>query len=1294
MLVVFAFFDPAFVAFLVLMVDPRNFPRFVCGRRSFEPCENLPPFYGMEKQSQMKNVFDSHRATKATEQSPDTLRAPIYHKEEVVAGQAREDERAVRVDGHDQPRDTSKEAQKPANDGSRNEPSKGSGSGKSKDPSPATQLLALTEGMELFHAPDGRAFATLEENGHHETWEVRGQTFSQWLQRRFFRLTEGTPSKQAMQDALSVLEARARFDGPSEPVHVRVAEKDGAVYLDLGAPDWRAVEITPRGWQIVATPPVKFARHRGMEQLPTPVPGGHISELRPYVNVGSDEAFVLLVSWLVGAMRPSGPYAIAVLQGEQASAKSTTARVLRRLIDPSTAPVRGTPRDVRDLMITAQNGWVLAYDNLSGLPVWLSDALCCIATGAGQSTRRLRTDADEVIFSASRPIIMNGIDAIAERADLADRSMVITLPPIPEDKRQDEATFRASFERTAPRILGALLDGVSTALRNIHSVTLPYKPRMADFALWATAAETSFGWTQGTFIKAYSENKAQAVEISLDADLVATAVRDLLEHWPSGTWEGSATELHAVLRGLVPQHALRTRDWPQAPNALTNRLRRVAPAMRAVGIICEDLPRSGKTGMRKLRLRRIAVQSIVRTVSTVTPAEPTADVTAATPNAVDGRISATVSQVAGDRQSPVAGKEAGFATNPVRADGAAGTDGPRTGSAGEAAQPLQIHRDATGLPALAAAIVAAGQVGLLVDATGPDMRLDTSRAVGISLPTGEVHVIDLVSTGDLGPVKGALRQVLIVGHDLKPALARLVSDFDLEPGALFDTMIAHKLLDGGQHLGDEAFFGLARTCEEFLGLELPKGPREQAAAAEPISDARIADLAQRVRPLLRLEAALRDALEYDKMADLAALESRVIPVVISMERTGVPFDRQRFEEVINARAIEADSLRATLHAALKIQDVDNAAEVLTALQRRRIPVARTESEDLAPYMNVEVIEQLVRYRDLTDFWSSVSKGVHRALSQGRGNRVRPVLDQLGHASVRFSCGNPNVLGVPREPDVRGCIQAVQGTKLVVSEYSAIELRVLADRIDDEQLIKAFQAGGDPYRRTASLLMGVTAPQVTAEQRQIAEAATLGFSFGMGPEAFVMYARKSYGIKVSVEQATALQARFLAAHPAIAGWQARMRNEASRQVSTASGRIRYFRDPSGEYEARLSHAVRGTIADGIKKALVLLHNDSRFRELGGRILLVLDGALLVEAPEAHAEEVRKIVAACMVAGMTAFVKAVPVVVEADVRERWAKEAGTAQPSGQASDAEKRRREQHLFDSIVEMFSDQQFEALAS
>ena len=246
-----------------------------------------------------------------------------------------------------------------------------------------------------------------------------------------------------------MIEARARFDAPERIVHVRVGGLDGKIYLDLCDENWRAVEIDADGWRVIDTPPVRFRRSAGMLPLPVPVAGGSIEELRPFLNVRSNNEFVLTVAWMLAALRDLGPYPVLALFGEHGTAKSTFARILRALIDPNTVPLRALPREDRDLFIAATNGHVLVFDNISSLADWISDTLCRLSTGGGFATRQLYTDQDEVLLNAIRPAILNGIEEVVNRPDLADRAIFLTLEPIPNDKRKLEAEMWAAFEAGA-----------------------------------------------------------------------------------------------------------------------------------------------------------------------------------------------------------------------------------------------------------------------------------------------------------------------------------------------------------------------------------------------------------------------------------------------------------------------------------------------------------------------------------------------------------------------------------------------------------------------------------------------------------------------------------------------------------------------------------------------------------------------------------------------------------------------------------------------------------------------------
>jgi hypothetical protein len=247
---------------------------------------------------------------------------------------------------------------------------------------------AIAAGVELFHHEE-RAYATFPVQKHQETCALKEQRFRSWLRSVFYEAEKEAPGSQTMQEALNMLEAKALFENPEIPVFIRFAEHKGKIYLDLANEHWQVVEITAKEWRILDTPPVRFRRARGMKPLPVPMRGGTLADLRRFVNINRRSAWILLTAWLIAALRPRGPYTILVVNGEQGSGKSTLLRVLRSLVDPNQAALRPASRNEHDLMIAAQNGWILALDNLSHLPPWLSDALCRLATGTGFATREL-----------------------------------------------------------------------------------------------------------------------------------------------------------------------------------------------------------------------------------------------------------------------------------------------------------------------------------------------------------------------------------------------------------------------------------------------------------------------------------------------------------------------------------------------------------------------------------------------------------------------------------------------------------------------------------------------------------------------------------------------------------------------------------------------------------------------------------------------------------------------------------------------------------------------------------------
>ncbi|WP_395174411.1 ATP-binding protein [Roseibium alexandrii] len=480
------------------------------------------------------------------------------------------------------------------------EAEEGARSRKRKRPPQRDQVLSLCEFVELWHDEGFEAWATFKVRDHFENWPIRSREFRRWIAARHYEENGGTLGGQAMEDALRVLDARAVNEGPQHRVFIRSGETPGVIWIDLGDANWRAVKITAVGWEIVSQPECKFRRCQAMLPMPDPEKGAFIEELESFVRVSKQEDMLLIVAWLVTSLRPNGPFPILLVNGEHGSAKSTTSRMLRKLVDPARAPLRSAPKDDQNVAVEAANAWVMAIDNLSSMPNWLSDALCMVATGSGLTTRRLHTDREQEVFDAARPIILNGINDLAERGDLASRGVGVYLPAIPEEERRTEEEIWSEFDEAWPRMMGCLFDGVSRAMQRKSSIRLERLPRMADFARWAEAAGPALGWEPGQFLAAYQQNLKGATESKFENDAVAVVIRDkLFADFPDG-FAGTPTALFTAIMLYAPDAREQRRGWPANAAALGKHLRRIAPMLRTAGINFD----SAHSGDRMCRLWR------------------------------------------------------------------------------------------------------------------------------------------------------------------------------------------------------------------------------------------------------------------------------------------------------------------------------------------------------------------------------------------------------------------------------------------------------------------------------------------------------------------------------------------------------------------------------------------------------------------------------------------------------------------------------------------------------------------
>lgn len=460
-------------------------------------------------------------------------------------------------------------------------------------------IAKVSNACTLGHDADGRGIAIVEVNDIQMSWYINSEGYSDWLRAKFYDDFQKGISDQLLATVINTLGAIGKFKGKQYSLYLRCASYQDAIYIDLCNDQWQVIKVDATGWQLLKKSPVMFTRNKNMRPLPAPEGIGDLSKLWKYLNIPEKDQLRLLC-WLLDSYRSETPYPILELVGEQGSAKSSTQRHLRDLTDPNKVALRGRPKSVEDIYVSAANNHVVSFENLSYLSPEQQDACCTLATGGGFATRQLYTNGEESVLETKRPLIINGINHVATQPDMTERTLTIELPVISMENRRDELTLDAGWHKDYPEIFTGVLKLFSQALAILPSVKLEKKFRMADFQKLGEAIAQALGYPEGHFSKLYGESVADGVDRSLETYGISNALQVLIADQKSGEWEGTVLALKASLECL---HGVDRSNWPKSPRGLSNQLKRIAPGLRRYGITIEHLGHSNQGS--KLRITRI-----------------------------------------------------------------------------------------------------------------------------------------------------------------------------------------------------------------------------------------------------------------------------------------------------------------------------------------------------------------------------------------------------------------------------------------------------------------------------------------------------------------------------------------------------------------------------------------------------------------------------------------------------------------------------------------------------------------
>ncbi len=455
-----------------------------------------------------------------------------------------------------------------------------------------TQSVALLkffkeENAGLFLNEEHEPYVEIFVEGYKKILPLESKDFSCWLQLLYFKKTGKAMIQNSLNQAINILTAEAKFGNtPCVKLNNRVAEYENSFWYDLASNSYSAVKISKDGWSIETSTPKLFYRFNHQSEQVIPKTGGNINNLFKYINL--KEYKTLFICWLVSCYVPDIPHPMPIIYGEKGAAKSTTCALLKRLIDPSAVEKISLNREEKTLILNLKKHYYLPFDNVSSISNDMSDTLCRAITGSAIQQRKLYTDSEDCIYTFKRCLTINGINNVANRADLLDRSILIELERISAENRKNEREVYADFEADRPYLLGAIFDILSKAMCIFPDVKLSKLPRMADFCRWGYAIAEALGGQGDEFLKEYDSNQAiQNVE-AINADNCAFLIVEFMRNKPK--WSNRVSVLLKLLQETAKENGLNPNNkntLPQAPNALSRRIKSVKSNLESVGITFE-----------------------------------------------------------------------------------------------------------------------------------------------------------------------------------------------------------------------------------------------------------------------------------------------------------------------------------------------------------------------------------------------------------------------------------------------------------------------------------------------------------------------------------------------------------------------------------------------------------------------------------------------------------------------------------------------------------------------------------
>ena len=505
-----------------------------------------------------------------------------------------------------------------------------------------------------------------------------------------------------------------------------------------------------------------------------------------------------------------------------------------------------------------------------------------------------------------------------------------------------------------------------------------------------------------------------------------------------------------------------------------------------------------------------------------------------------------------------------------------------------------------------------------------------------------------------------------IAHNSKFDAKFIKHNFGVDLGGLFDTLLASQLVSAGDI---EERHGLEAIAGRYLNEAVDKTERLSNWEFE-LSEAQLQYAARDAAVLIPLREKLVEKIKANALIDCAKLEFECVMPVVDLELAGFFMDKARWLEqlaiVEKRRAELANDLQemlgegaaqASLFGPPRANiNLDSQQQVSEAMERLGIPLPdSTRNWKLQPLaLQYPVVAKLLEYRTMQKALTSYGQNMIEFINPKTG-RLHADFRQIGAPTGRFACTNPNVQQVPHAVEYRRCFMGhPEGRRLIIADYSQIELRILAEFSGDQAFTNAFKSGADLHRVTAAQVFGVSEDRVTKEQRDFAKRLNFGVVYGIGAQRF------SLMTGVGQPEAEDVLRKYFATYRRLDAYLKESANRAvdEKQARTASGRLVKFNfDPSDRQQISMTQRngknapIQGTSADILKRALRLLNDE--LRSTSGKIVNIIHDEIVVEVDKDEAATVAAKVERAMCAAGEEYLQNVPVKVESQIACEWTK-----------------------------------------